>query len=70
MWEATRLCGRPTYQEVIAGKGGRGEGIAFAVANLSLLCAASQDLVNVLSCKGLFFLLGFIFLSNLQTLQP
>ena len=59
-----------TYQECIASKGGSGEGVAFAIANLSLLSTASQDLVNVLSCKGLLFLFGFVFLANLRVLPP
>ena len=59
-----------TYRECIASKGGSGEGVAFAIANLSLLSTASQDLVNVLSCKGLLFLFGFVFLANMRFFKP
>lgn len=54
---------------LVAGEGSCGEGVALAAANLALLSAPCQDLVNVLISKGLFFLLCFIFFANLQN-QP
>lgn len=57
-----------TYQ-LVHSKGGCGEGVAFAAANLALLSTPSQDLINVLFSKRCFFLLGFFFFANLQSQQ-
>ncbi len=50
----------------MAGEGGSGEGVALAAANLALLAAPRQNLVNVLSSKGFLFLLGLILFAHLQ----